>query len=135
MEKYEIDEKLAESFLYEIAEKRCFAKIVKFFFKINISLFLGNQKLIEDGFAETYEIRKSHKEETKELLNSTKLNYEKKYLERLQKKMKNNKEQSITTTQSSIINEKENFEKRKVEKNVGGITLLSTTTKNKRKRE
>ena len=40
MEKYEIDEKLAESFLYEIAEKRCFAKIVKFFFKINISLFL-----------------------------------------------------------------------------------------------
>ena len=49
-------------------------------------------------------------EETKELLlSSTKLNYEKKYFERLQKKMKNNKEQSITTTQSSIINEKENW--------------------------
>eukprot|EP01080_Neovahlkampfia_damariscottae_P010799 gene10799-3417_t len=113
MNKFEINEKLAESYLYEIAEKRCFAKI----------------KLIEDGFAETYEVRKQYKEDTRELLSSTKLNYEKKYLESLQKKMKNN--QSLPSTKPSIQKEKQDFDK--VEKSVGGITLLST--KKKRKRE
>lgn len=65
MEKYQIDEKKAEEHMYEIAEKRCKAKI----------------KLIQDGFAENYNVRKTYKKNQSDLLEEKTIEYQKKYLD------------------------------------------------------
>ena len=70
MTKYTLDEKKAEGHLYEIAQKRCYAKI----------------KLIEDGFAENYAVRKEYKKDSADLLTDASIEYEKKLLQSLKKK-------------------------------------------------
>lgn len=82
--------------------------------------------MIQDGFAENFEVRKQYKENTRELLTAAKLKYEMKYLQKLRENRKisnltidNNFNQPLETNNMNEISDdlgKDEESKRKRQK-------------------